>query len=83
MSLQAQYEEEDQSVWMTTAQTGFPTTATEGDLNNDLDRQRGKLTVRCLHPVMSAYILQRQQELSMQDQAPSMTESRALDLESE
>ncbi len=27
MSLQAQCEEEDQAVWMTTAQAGFPTTA--------------------------------------------------------
>jgi hypothetical protein len=68
---------------MITAQAGFPTTATEGELDNDLERQRGKLTVRCLHPAMSAYILQRQQELSMQDQATSMTESRVLELESE
>jgi hypothetical protein len=83
MSLQAQYEEEDQSVWMTTTQAGFPTTATEGELDNDLDRHRGKLTVKCLHPVISDYILQGQQELSMQDQAPSMTESRALELENE
>jgi hypothetical protein len=41
MSLQAQYEVEDQAVWMTTAQAGFPTTAAEGELDNDLDRQRG------------------------------------------
>ena len=83
MSLQAQCEEEDQAVWMTTAQAGFPTTAAEGELDNDLDRQRGKPTARCLHPAISAYILQRQQELSMLDQAPSMTENRALELESE
>jgi ribonuclease HI len=68
---------------MTTAQAGFPTTAAEGELDNDLDRQRGKPTARCLHPAISAYILQRQQELSMLDQAPSMTENRALELESE
>ncbi len=83
MSLQVQCEVEDQTVWMTMEQTGFPTTAAEGELDNDLDRQRGKPTVRCLHPVISAYILQRQQELSMQDQTPSMTESRTLELESE
>jgi hypothetical protein len=35
-SLQAQCKEEDQVVWMTTAQVGFPTTTTEGDLDNDL-----------------------------------------------
>ena len=83
LSLQAQCEEEDQTVWMTTTQAGFPTTSAEGELDNDLDRQRGKLTARCLHPAISAFILQRQQELSMQDQVPSMTESRALELESE
>jgi hypothetical protein len=42
----------------------------------------GETSVRCLHPVISAYILKRQQELSMLDQA-SMTENRALELESE
>ena len=76
--LKAQCEEEDQSVWMTTAQAGFPTTVAEGELDNDLDRQLGKPTARCLHPAISAFIIQRQQELVTQDQAPSMTESRAL-----
>ncbi len=83
LSLQAQCKEEDQVVWMTTAQADFPTTTVEGELDNDLDRQRGKPTTRCLHPAISAFILQRQQELSTQDQSPSMTESRALELESE
>jgi hypothetical protein len=83
MSLQAQCEVEDQTVWMTTAQAGFPTTTSEGKIDNDLDRHRGKPTARCLHPVISSYIIQRQQELSMQDQTPSMTESRVLELECE
>jgi hypothetical protein len=81
--LQAQCEEKDQSVWMTTAQAGFPRTAAEGELDNDLDRHRGKPTARCLHPAISEFILQRQQELITQGQAPSMTESRDLELESE
>jgi hypothetical protein len=81
--LQAQCKEKDQTVWMTTAQVGFPTTTTEGELDNDLDRQRGKPTVRCLHPVISAFILQRQQELVTPGQAPSMSESRTLESESE
>ena len=68
---------------MTTAQTGFPTTATEEELDNDLDRRLGKPTARCLHPAISAFILQRQQELSAQDKAPSIAETRALELESE
>jgi ribonuclease HI len=81
--LKAQCEEEDQTVWMTTAQAGFPTTAAEGELDNDLDRQLGKPTARCLHPAISAFIIQRQQDLVTQDQAPSMTEIRAMELESE
>ena len=68
---------------MTTAQAGFPTTAAEGELDNDLDRQLGKPTARCLHPAISAFIIQRQQELATQDQAPSTAESRAMELESE
>ncbi len=81
--LKAQCEEEDQTVWMTTAQVGFPTTTPEGELDNDLDRLLGKPTARCLHPTISAFIIQRQQELVTQDQALSMTESRAMELESE
>ncbi len=83
LSLQVQRKAKDQVVWMTTAQAGFPTTVTEGELDNDLDRQLGKPTARCLHPVISAFILQRQQELSAQDQAPSIAEIRVLELESE
>jgi hypothetical protein len=71
--LKAQCVEKDQTVWMTAAQAGFPTTAAEGELDNDLDRQRGKPTARCLHPAISSFIIQRQQELVTQGQAPSMT----------
>ncbi len=74
--LKAQCEEEDQTVWMSTVQTGFPTTAAEGELENDMDRQLGKPTARYLHPVISAFINQRQQELVTQGQTPSMAESR-------
>jgi hypothetical protein len=81
--LTAQCEEEDQTVWMTTAQTGFPTTAAEDELGNDRDRQLGKPTTRYLHPAISAFINQRQQELVTQNQAPSMAESRGMELESE
>ncbi len=81
--LKAQCEAEDQTVWMTTAQTGFPTTAAEGELQNDLDRQLGRPTARYLHPAISVFISRRQQELVTQGQTPSMAESRALELESE
>ncbi len=56
LSLQEQCKEEDQTVWLTTAQAGFPTTVTEGELDNILDRQLGRPTVRCLHPATSDYI---------------------------
>ena len=62
---------------------GFPTTVTEGELDNILDRQLGKPTARCLHPAISAYILQRQQELLSQHRAPSMTETNPMELERE
>ena len=81
--LKAQCKEEDQTVWMTTAQAGFPTTAAEDELDNDRDRQLGKPTARYLHPAISAFISQRQQELVTLGQTPSMTESRAMELESE
>jgi hypothetical protein len=68
---------------MTTAQAGFPTTDAEGELENDLDRQLGKPTARYLHPAISTFIIMRQQELVTQGQTPSMTESRAMELESE
>ena len=74
---------EDQVVWMTTEQVGFPTTTSEGEIDNDLDRQLGKPKSRCLHPVISAFILHRQQELSAQDRAPSIAETRSLELEIE
>ncbi len=83
LSLQVQCKEEDQTVWLTTAQTGFPTTVTEGELDNILDRQLGRPTARCLHPAISAYILQRQQELLSQQRAPSMSENRSMELERE
>ena len=60
LSLQAQCEVEDQTVWLTPVQAGFPTTSTEGELDNILDRQLVKPTSRCLHPVISVYILRRQ-----------------------
>ncbi len=39
--------------------------------------------VYSFHPVISAFINQRQQELVTQGQTPSMTESRTMELESE
>ena len=81
--LRTQCQTGDQTVWITTAQAGFPTTATEGEIDNTLDRQLGSPTSRCLHPAISALILQRQEELATQHRAPSATEARAMELEEE
>jgi hypothetical protein len=83
LSLQTESPTEDQMVWLRTTQAGFPTTVIEGELDNILDREIGKPTVRCLHPVISVFILQWQQELLTQNQTPSVTEARILELERE
>ena len=73
----------DQAGWLTTAQAGFPTTVTEGEIETTLDRQLGRPTSRCLHPAISDFILQRQEELATQHRAPSTTEVRVMELEEE
>ena len=64
--LQTQRLMEAQTIWLTTAQAGFPTTVTEGEIKSTLDCQLGRPTSRCLHPAISAFILQRQEELVAQ-----------------
>jgi len=81
--LRTQCQTGDQAVCLTTARAGFPTTVTEGEIDNTLDRQLGRPTSRCLHPAISAFILQRQEELATQLRAPSATETRDMELEEE
>ena len=81
--LQFQSQLEDQTVWLTTAQAGFPTTATEEEFKSTLDCQLGRPTSRCLHPAISAFILQRREELVTQHRVPSAPEARIMELEDE
>jgi hypothetical protein len=61
----------------------FPTTATEGEIKSTLDCQLGRPTSRCLHPAISAFILQRREELVAQHRVPSAPEARIMELEDE
>ncbi len=47
---------EDQTIWMTSAQTGFPLEREEDEVTNSTDAQRGRHTARYLHPVISTSI---------------------------
>jgi len=81
--LQTQCHMGDQTVWLTTAQAGFPTTVTEGEIDNTLDSQLRRPTSQCLHPAISDFILKHQEELVTQHRSPSETEARVMELEEE
>ena len=67
----------DQTVWLTTAQAGFPVTAEAQEVLSDRDRLLGKPVARFLHPAISTFIQVRCQQLVSTDQAPSRTEALA------
>jgi hypothetical protein len=48
--LEIQSKLEDQQVWMTTTQAGFPTIPVEDEIHTTQDLQLGRPTVRHLHP---------------------------------
>ena len=54
--LEIQRNMEDQQIWLTTAQAGFPTTPAEDEVSNPRDLQLGRVTVRLLHPEISVFI---------------------------
>ena len=72
--LHTQQSLEDQTVWLTTAQAGFPVTADTQEVQTDRDRLLGKPVARFLHPAISTFIQTRWQELVSTDQAPSRAE---------
>jgi hypothetical protein len=57
--LLTQHSLEDQTVWLTTAQTGFPVTVDSQEVQADRDRLQGKPVARFLHPVISTFIQER------------------------
>ncbi len=72
---------EDQTVWLTTAQAGFPVTADATEFQNDRDRLLGKPVARFLHPAISNFIQERLEDLNSKGQAPSGMEQLAKRLE--
>jgi hypothetical protein len=59
---------EDQTLWLTTAQAGFPVTADAQEVQADRDRLLGKPVARFLHPAISTFIQTRWQELVSMEQ---------------
>ena len=72
---------EDQTVWLTTSQVGFPVTADVTEFQNDTDRCLDKLVPRFLHPVISNFIQKRLKEFNSTGQTPSRMEKQAKRLE--
>ena len=72
---------EDQTVWLTTAQAGFPVTADATEFQNDRDMLLGKPVARFLHPAISNFIQERLEELNSKRQAPFRIEQLTKRLE--
>ena len=72
---------EDQTVWLTTAQAGFPVAADAQEVQTDRDRFLGNPVARFLHPAISTFIQVRWQELVSTEQTPSRAEVLAKRLE--
>ena len=72
--LRKQQTREDQTVWLTTTQAGFPVVADAQEIQTDRDRFLGNPVVRFLHPAISSFIQTRWQELASTKQTPSHTE---------
>ena len=81
--LEIQSKLEDQQVWITTAQAGFPTTPVEDEIHTTQDLQLGRPTARHLHPEISAFIGRKHDDILSQNRSPSATELKLLELERE
>ena len=74
---------EDQTIWMTSAQTGFPLERDEEEVTNSRDVQMGRHTARYLHPAISAYIADWEADLASTGTQPPPLAQAAIDLENE
>ncbi len=72
---------EDQTVWRTTFQAGFPVVADTQEIQTDRDRLLGNPVARFLHPAISSFIQARWQELAFTKHIPSRTEVLVKSLE--
>ena len=62
------------SIWLTTAQAGFPTTPTEDEVSSLRDLQLGRSTARHLHPEISAFIGRLQNEIDAENRDTEIQE---------
>ena len=74
---------EDQKIWMTSAQTGFPLERDTDEVINNKDVQMGRNTARYLHPVISVYIADWEADLASTGTQPPPLAQAAIDLENE
>ena len=74
---------EDQTIWMTTAQTGFPLERDEDEITNSKDTQMGRTTARHLHPVISKFIAKWETDLTSTGTQSSPLEQATIDWENE
>ncbi len=70
----------DQTIWMTTTQTGFPVERDEEEITNNKDTQMGRTTARYLHPVISTFISKWETDLTSTGKQPSPLEQAVIDL---
>jgi hypothetical protein len=73
----------DQTIWMTTAQTGFPLERDEDEDTNRKDTQMGRITERYLHPVISTFIANWETDLTSSGKQLSPLDQPVIDLENE
>jgi hypothetical protein len=74
---------EDQKIWMTSAQTGFPLERDTDEVINSKDVQMGRNTARYLHPAISTYIAAWEADLTSAGTQPPPLAQAAIDLENE
>ena len=82
-SITLQQTTEDQKIWMTSAQTGFPLERDADEVINSKDVQMGRNTARYLHPAISAYIADWEAELTSTGTHPPPLAQAVIDLENE
>jgi hypothetical protein len=74
---------EDQTIWMTSAQTGFPFERESDEVTNNTDVQMGRNTARYLHPDISTYIADWESKLISTGTHPPPLTQTDIDLENE
>ena len=79
--LRTQQTLDDQSVWLTTAQAGFPVLADAQEVQSASDQLMGSPVARFLHPTISSFIQERWRAIDSSERIPSRTEVLAKCLE--